>query len=139
MSSGKVELVAAAVLGSAAISGALASATHAVGETVQLPLIGSVSAPLGFALSNAVTTLAVGALTYEGDVPFIKTPNEEKAIVYLQTLNGLGQSAVMKGLATNQNVGLGESFLHGFIAPLVAGELLTTFYRPHPDGSRTRY
>jgi hypothetical protein len=134
MSTGDVkvtELVAAALLGSAALSGALASATHAVGETVQLPLIGSVSAPLGFALSNAVATLAVGALSYEGDLPvFITNTTERKAILYLQTLNGLGQSAIMKGLATNQNVGLGESFLHGFITPLIAGEVLTAFYSP---------
>jgi hypothetical protein len=139
MSTGNVtDLVAAAVLGSAAVSGALASATHAVGETVQLPLIGSVSAPLGFALSNAVATLALGAITYEGDLPAFITnaTTERKAIVYLQTLNGLGQSAVMKGLATNQNVGLAESFLHGFISPLVTAELLTTFYG---SGSRTRY
>jgi hypothetical protein len=117
-------LAAAGVATSAAVSAALAYATKS-GQTVQLPLVGAVSAPLGFAISNAVSTLAVGALAYEGDIPVFQkiVSNPGREALYLQTLGGLGQTAVMKGLATNPNVGLGESFLHGFISPLIAGEI----------------
>lgn len=132
-------LAAAGVATSAAVSAAIAYATKS-GQNVQLPLVGAVSAPLGFAISNAVGSLAVGALAYEGDIPFFLkiADNPGREALYLQSISGLAQTAVMKGLATNSNVGLGESFLHGFISPLIAAEIgyaALTVPQPQPPSS----
>jgi hypothetical protein len=127
------------VASSAAVSGLLGYLLHGT-DSVRLPLLGEVSAPIGFAVSNALS-IATGIAVYaSGDIPLpakFQTPGNEAVAV--QAISGLGQSALLKGLSSNSNVGLGESFAVGFVAPLVASELFAVVSQEPSSKMTYRY
>lgn len=132
--------------GASGAASALAAYVLHGGENVTLPLIGSVSAPVGFGISTALSVLAGTYIAVKEPLPSSLSPSPKAAvandIVYGQVASGLSQTALMKGFATNSNVSLGESFGFGFIAPLVGAEALALLSVDAPglvNTARMRY
>lgn len=122
------QLLAILAGGSALSSAALSYAVHG-DKQVNLPLVGSVSAPVAFAAASAISAVVGTMAVFEKPLPakwFTGASAElplANEIIYGQTLSGLTQSAIMKGFTNNPNVGLAESFAFGFISPIIGSEL----------------
>jgi hypothetical protein len=117
------------IVASAAVSGLIGYTLHG-NETVQIPLIGSVSAPLGFAVHTAVADYLSGMVVKEDPLSDWVDAKYDKPVdqqFYSYTVAGAGQLALMKGASSNPNVSLGEAFGVGFIAPLVGRELFQMY------------
>jgi hypothetical protein len=122
---------------SGVLSGLMAYTTHGT-DSVQLPLIGNVSAPLAFAITNAASTYLGSYLQSKGElnVPVKYSSDVGNELILTQSVCGLSQAVLLKGATTNGNVGWGEAFAHGFAAPIVALELILT-YESEPKSTTT--